>query len=657
MAQTMIDALILCGLDSNPIIFNGETIPTRVSSDIFDDSFMTCMDKTRTELEDSWKTYAQLTVNQGQIRLRPQEKKKVRALVHWVREQIRLGRDPAAVPFPVHETQDILHREKNHEAWMDKAPSKAKTTLPKQFTEKMKWMDWKDSFLNFLRTQPGRNGVPLSYIVRDNQQPIIRANQEFLDTYIDQAPLTGDAFISDADEVHIYIVKFIAENSTAENKILPFLQLKNGRADYNALKDHYEGVGATAKAVVSSEADIQDMFYAGEKKPHMWWEEFETRLTVAFAKLDKYEGRQVHSDEAKLRLLNRKVQADFLQMVRNGIELEMTKTPMIMTYNIALSNYRNAVNRKFPPGSDTKKTRRNIHETNTRDGGRGGRGGGGGRGRGRGRGGNGYQGRGRGRGRGGTRNKRTDAWFIQCSDGTRLEVHPSYSFTDEVWGKIPDEVKRDLMQRREAYKRQRQASQAYRGYGQHYHPYGNHNHHQHNHQDQQNQHQNFAPAGSVVSEITTQNQGQDQSQSQGSIMGGRNEQQQLRSRNSANRSASNVRSKRKVASYESTSNVSVPSEGTISDCEADTNADTCCLGSSFLPIAFTNRTADVYPYDSSYQPVTNVPIVSGATAYDHPDGNTYILVFHEALYYGSKLSHSLINGHKRGLYICGPHIR
>lgn len=57
----------------------------------------------------------------------------------------------------------------------------------------------------------------------------------------------------------------------------------------------------------------------------------------------------------------------------------------------------------------------------------------------------------------------------------------------------------------------------------------------------------------------------------------------------------------------------------------------------------TTRTADVYPYDESYAPMTNVPIVSGATAWDDEDGTTYILVFNESLYYGSKLHHSLIN--------------
>ena len=42
-------------------------------------------------------------------------------------------------------------------------------------------------------------------------------------------------------------------------------------------------------------------------------------------------------------------------------------------------------------------------------------------------------------------------------------------------------------------------------------------------------------------------------------------------------------------------------------------------------------------------PVKDVPIVTGASAYTNGDGITYILLIHEALYYGDKLSHSLIN--------------
>ena len=85
--------------------------------------------------------------------------------------------------------------------------------------------------------------------------------------------------------------------------------------------------------------------------------------------------------------------------------------------------------------------------------------------------------------------------------------------------------------------------------------------------------------------------------------------------------------------------------GTVADNESDSNADTCCLGKNFVITSVTNRTADVYPYDTSYQqPLVNVPIVSGATAFDDRQTNeTYILIFNESLYYGPKLGHSLLN--------------
>ena len=83
--------------------------------------------------------------------------------------------------------------------------------------------------------------------------------------------------------------------------------------------------------------------------------------------------------------------------------------------------------------------------------------------------------------------------------------------------------------------------------------------------------------------------------------------------------------------------------GTRAINEADTNADTCYLGTNFTVLHYTNRTADVYPYDASYEPVKSMLIVTGATTYHHPNGEAYIIIINEALFYGNKLDHSLIN--------------
>ena len=158
-----------------------------------------------------------------------------------------------------------------------------------------------------------------------------------MDDYVDQAPITGPEFAADAEEVHTYIVSFITENPTAENKILPHMAEANGRLDFQTLRDYYEGVGVNATAIVRAEDDIANLFYAGEKKPHMWWAEFESRLTVAFATVDKEDGTARYTNVAKLRILNKKIKADFLSQTQAVIAIELAKVPMTMTYDLALT--------------------------------------------------------------------------------------------------------------------------------------------------------------------------------------------------------------------------------------------------------------------------------------------------------------------------------
>ena len=68
------------------------------------------------------------------------------------------------------------------------------------------------------------------------------------------------------------------------------------------------------------------------------------------------------------------------------------------------------------------------------------------------------------------------------------------------------------------------------------------------------------------------------------------------------------------------------------------------MGRNFVVLEYTTRTSDIYAYEKDIAPLNNVPIVSGATAWDDPaSGQNYIIVINEALYYGTKLYHSLIN--------------
>ena len=70
----------------------------------------------------------------------------------------------------------------------------------------------------------------------------------------------------------MYIARLIYENLVAKQKIPPHKEAADGSDDHFSNFELYEGVGADAKFVLTSEKDIQEIFYGGVKPPHMWWE-------------------------------------------------------------------------------------------------------------------------------------------------------------------------------------------------------------------------------------------------------------------------------------------------------------------------------------------------------------------------------------------------
>lgn len=332
----------------------------------------------------------------------------------------------------------------------------------------------------------------------------------------------------------------------------------------------------------------------------------------------------------KIRMLVDKIKADFLTPTKARLEIELSRVPTNITYEQALSLFRNMVNQKHPPqmGAVQNRTRRQINQATT-----------GGR-HSRGRGGLGRGGRGaRGNRVGGRGNcTRTDSRMITLTDGSQIKYHASFNFPRHIYLKMKQEDRETLKRERAAYNQTRSGggsgSRSTRS----------------EIQELRSQIQELQNAGSASGTVASNHPPTDtvsirsqvsQLTTGQSIMGGRNEQTQQRN---ARRTAAvtTQRHLRSTTVQEKTWND--PPVNTVAENECDTNADTCCLGRNFVVLHATYRTADVYAYDASIQPIENVPIVTGATAYDDPDtGTTFILVFNESLYYGERLDHSLIN--------------
>ncbi|KAI2505808.1 hypothetical protein MHU86_8670 [Fragilaria crotonensis] len=139
-AFTVVDALIACGVNNN-VLFMEQTQAQRIASDIFDNTFTSCMDVTFRELDEHFKTYFDLTAAQGQIRLNPGIRKNIKALVQWVRDEIRLGRDPTDTAFPIERVTDLIRRYHTHEKFKNDSKTLAEAAKPEKFKEATRWED------------------------------------------------------------------------------------------------------------------------------------------------------------------------------------------------------------------------------------------------------------------------------------------------------------------------------------------------------------------------------------------------------------------------------------------------------------------------------------------------------------------------------------
>jgi len=113
-----------------------------------------------------------------------------------------------------------------------------------------------------------------------------------------------------------------------------------------------------------------------------------------------------------------------------------------------------------------------------------------------------------------------------------------------------------------------------------------------------------------------------------------------------NRSIGQVRSGTRytnASASRTTASIERQNNPTNAYAELDSHADTVVAGSSCKIIELTNQSCKVYPYADHYEPITSVPVAKVATAYDHPiSGETFILIFEQALYMGDRMSHTLI---------------
>ena len=186
------------------------------------------------DIRDLAESYGRCTAADGHFIIRISRIRYLISMVHWVQDFTRIGESPSLDMFGDNGAafcaalEIAVNRAELRNIERDQSDTVSKAADPGKFKDEKKWPEWEPAFVNYLSTTPGVNGIPLSYVVREDETPPVGSEYgSFNERAIACAPLSGDEFQADARKVHQLIKSFL-QTETAEKWIKPLTRRQMG---------------------------------------------------------------------------------------------------------------------------------------------------------------------------------------------------------------------------------------------------------------------------------------------------------------------------------------------------------------------------------------------------------------------------------------------
>ena len=298
-------------------------------------------EKDITEMSES---YSKRTAAAGKIDFGIRRTKRLKFMVHWVHDFYRVSTIPSTVGLNkagflaaiaiAGQKADVRKQLK------DQSSEKAKVASPGPLISESKWTEWEPKFSNYLSTLIGMNGIPLSYVIRENDAPDRTGpHTSFTEECIACAPLTGVAYESDCSSVHQSLVSFTT-GKPSEHWIKSMQRFKDGRRSMIALRNHFSGEGNATRRIAEADRIKETLHYRNERALT-----FETFLTKCEKMYNIYaqHGEEM-SEDAKIRFLFKKIQHSALSSAIEAMKSKITTdTPGSVTYTTVANHISTAV--------------------------------------------------------------------------------------------------------------------------------------------------------------------------------------------------------------------------------------------------------------------------------------------------------------------------
>ena len=236
-------------------------------------------------------------------------------MIHWCQDHQRCSEEPDIADFANADAFKEALQVSAQRALLRKNDSDQVNTIskvadPGKFKDEKKWPDWEPAFVNYLSTIHGVKGIPLSYVVRANEDPDHKTDFEgdFVARSIACAPLNNATFRADARKVHQLLMNFLVAES-AEQWIKNLAPRVNGRLDMEARHNHYGGEGNASRPIATAEKLCETLHYKSERS--MLFSTFLDRMQKMF-NIFQEEGEEL-TENAKVRELLKRMQNNQLQ--------------------------------------------------------------------------------------------------------------------------------------------------------------------------------------------------------------------------------------------------------------------------------------------------------------------------------------------------------
>ena len=280
------------------------------------------------DVKDVCSSYSKRTDDPFPVILTPLERQRMKSLTLWVKDMIRVGQEPVfedntTRPTFIQALKDALSREMRRKEQKKVGESFHDHSFTTKLKSQAQWEKFNEELETTLCMIIGACGVPLSYVIREDEVSQFDHDLPYDESVIQAASLEGDEFRIDTRTVHQLILSNVVEDSDAYTYIKRLLRYRNGRRDMIALRNRYNN-DATRQAIINSaKATLENLRYKNERS--FTFEKFSSKLQKAYDELAD-NGREVNNGDIVDSLWAR-IQSSDIQMYLSSLKVDYQKDP------------------------------------------------------------------------------------------------------------------------------------------------------------------------------------------------------------------------------------------------------------------------------------------------------------------------------------------